>query len=233
MANEVGSFILKDILKESFTRVAFILFSFVIFGIWVFIAYGINNKIGDYSAVTFTYVFGIVFFYCLLNNTIVKEKKDNSLYMWLDRLDGSYNLLQKLFIKHEVQEDTFENLDKVYRELLAYTGHDIRKLRLLKAYFKSLNNETSFDLFGKIFITFLFGILATNLSNGKILNYVNQIFTLEIKVSNSYETFLDFIMIFSMFFIAIKQLINGLFSDKKRTKIIEEVLEVCIKELES
>ncbi|WP_440971075.1 hypothetical protein ACSS6N_12075 [Peribacillus frigoritolerans] len=83
---------MKDILKASFTMLAIILFLVVIFGIWVYIAYGINNKIGDYSVVTFPYVFGIVFFHYLLNNRIVKKKKDNSLYMWSDRLDGSNNL---------------------------------------------------------------------------------------------------------------------------------------------
>ncbi|CAH0298459.1 hypothetical protein SRABI80_04165 [Peribacillus frigoritolerans] len=106
-------------------------------------------------------------------------------------------------------------------------------MRLLKAYFKSVNNETSYDLLGKLFITFLFGLLATNLSNGNILIYINQIFSQEIKVSPTYETILDFVMVFLLFLTVITRFIKDLFSHKKRTKIIEEILEVCIKELES
>ena len=152
--------------------------------------------------------------------------------MWLDSLDGSYNLLQKLFKNHEVKVDTLDNLDKVYRELLVYTEQDIRKMKLLKAYFKSINNENSNDLVSKVVITFLFGLFATNLSNGTLLYYTNMVFTHQIKVSNSYETFLDILMIVLMFIIVIKLVINDLYSDKKRTKIVEEILEVCINEVE-
>ncbi|MED4691304.1 hypothetical protein [Peribacillus frigoritolerans] len=224
---------MKDFFKLSVKMLAILLSTCVFGSILVFIAYRINNTIGDYLFVTIPYVFAIVFFYYLLNESIVNREKDNSIYMWLDKLDGSYNFLEILFGNHEVQEDTLENLDRVYKELLTYTGHDIRKLRLLKAYFKSVNNETSYDLLGKLFITFLFGLLATNLSNGNILIYINQIFSQEIKVSPAYETILDFIMVFLLFLTVITRFIKDLFSHKKRTKIIEEILEVCIKELES
>lgn len=227
-----GVFYLLEGFKLGFKFTAFALLLFVIFGIWLFVAYKIDNKIGDYSVVTLPYVFCIALFYYLIN-TIEKKEKNNSIYMWLEKLDGSYNLLQKLFRNHKVKEDTLENLDRVYKELLVYTGHDIRKLRLLKAYFKSINNETSYDLFGKVFITFLFGLLATNLSNGNILNFINKTITHEIKVSPTYETLLDIIMVFALFIILIKNLMGELFNHKKRSKIIEEVLDVCINELES
>lgn len=94
-----------------------------------------------------------------------------------------------------------------------YAKHDIRKLRLLKAYFKSINNESPFDLFVKMFITFLFGAFATNLSNGNIINYFTRVTSHEINVSHSFQTILNLAMLIIMFLIGIVFIICDIFNN--------------------
>lgn len=218
------------IVKECF---AFLLKVLIISGILGFISYKINPVFLDYIVVITLYVLIIIFFYYSLNYTHVKKSDNKSIYNWLDRLDGEDSFLLALFNNSKVQKDILENLEIVYKKLLIYSGHDLRKLRLLKGYFKSLNNETPFDLFVKLFITFLFGVFATNLSNGNIFKYFTKVSSHVINVSTNFQTGINTMMLIVMLLIAITFIIRDMFINKKRTKVIEEILEVCIKELES
>jgi hypothetical protein len=224
---------MKNIYKDSLNIIVFLLTYLIISGILVSLTYIINPNFVDYVGVSIPYIFIVLFFYYSLNYTNLRNRKDKTIYYWLDRLDGGNNLLLNLLEQNETQGDVLENLEIVYKKLLVYTGHDIKKLRLLKGYFKSVNNETSIDLFLKLFIAFLFGIFATNLSNGNIMDYFNGVTSHEINVSNGFLTILNLIMVFLMFLIGIAFIIRELFIDKKRVKVVEEVLEVCIKQLES
>jgi hypothetical protein len=224
---------LLNIIKNILKFLVYLLIFVIISGILVFITYEINPKFVDYVIVTIPNAFIIIFFYYSLIYTNIKKRNDKTIYNWIDRLNGSDSFILKLLDNAEVQEDILENLEIVYKNLLVYSEHDIRKLRLLKAYFKSLNNEAPFDLFVKMFITFLFGVFATNLSNGKIINFFNHVSSHEINISHSFQTILNIMMLFTMFLIGIVFIIREMFTNKKRTKVIEEVLEICIKELES
>jgi hypothetical protein len=224
---------MRKILKNSLNIIVFLLAYFIISGILMFLTYLINPNLVDYVGVSIPYIFIVIFFYYSLNYTNLRSRKDKSIYYWLDRLDGGNKLLLNLLEQNETQGDILENLENLYKKLLVYTGHDIKKLRLLKGYFKSVNNETSIDLFLKLFITFLFGVFATNLSNGNIMDYFNGVTSHEINVSNGFLTILNLLMVFFMFLIGIAFIIRELFTDKKRVKVVEEVLDVCIKQLES
>ncbi|MDQ0975997.1 threonine/homoserine/homoserine lactone efflux protein [Neobacillus niacini] len=222
-----------NILKSSFKFIVFLLIFFIISTIFVFIAYLINPKYVDYVILIILNTFIIIFFYYSLIYSNNKKQNNKILYNWIDRLDGSDSFIIKILDNAEVKENLLENLEFVYKKLLVYSEHDVTKLRLLKGYFKSLNNEAPFDLFGKVFLTFLFGVFATNLSNGNIINYFTRVTSHEIDVSQIFQTVVNLSMLIIMFLIGIVFIIRDIFANKKRTKIIEEILDVCIKELES
>ena len=212
--------------------------AYVFIGILILIAISystflINSKLSAYVTVTLLYIILIIFFFYFLNYSKIKERKNKSLYAWLDILDGKTIFLENLYKNKNVENDLLQNMNNIYNELLEYTGKDIRKLRLLKVYFKSINNESPIDLFGKVFITFLFGIFAANLSNGKILSYFSGVSPHSLALSSDYLTTLNVIMVGRPGHIGLAFILSELFIDKKRTKLIEEVLEICIKELES
>jgi hypothetical protein len=223
---------MKNIFKMGLSFIVLLLTFFITSGILMYLTYLINPKLVDYVGISIPYIFIVIFFYYSLNYTNKKNRNDKSIYYWLDRLDGGNNLLLNILEQNETQGDILKNLEIVYIKLLVYTGHDLKKLRLLKGYFKSVNNETSIDLFLKLFITFLFGVFATNLSNGNIIDFFNGVTSHEINVSTGFLTILNLLMLFLMFLIAMAFIIRELFIDKKRVKVVEEILEVCIKQLE-
>jgi hypothetical protein len=223
---------LREYLKES---LIFTLYTFLYIIITVGIictTYFINPSYMDYVGLIMTY-FAIILFTFYLNNVSVKKQDKKLLNYWLDTLGGSNELIETLIGKEEDKKDIIKNLEIVYSKVLVYSEHDIRKLRLLKGYFKSINNESPSDMFFKLFATFLFGVVATNLSNGNINNLIMAILPHNFHVTDGFLKISNTTMFSIVFLIFILNIIRDMFTHKKRTKVIEEIIDVCIKELES
>jgi len=219
-------------IKLLFKEIAYPFLIILILIIISFLTYLISPSLSGYLTITAFYLILIGFSFYYLNYSKIKERKNKSLFAWLDILDGNNEFLENLYSHKKVEKDLLINLNTVYDAVLNYTERDIKKLRLLKVYFKSINNESPIDLFAKVFITFLFGIFAANLSNGKILSHFKGVSPLALDISSTYLTVLNLIMLFFMFLIGVTFILSELFIGKKRTKFIEEVLEMCIKEVE-
>jgi hypothetical protein len=195
------------------------------------IATVVRNKAFDYVMVTFSYILVILFMLYILEQSGKVTSKNDSLFDWLANLDGGSELLSKLLNVEPNSNDLLKNLNITYKKLLAYSKHDKINLYLLRAYFKSINNDIAFDVFGKAFIAFLFGIFATNISNGRLLEVFN-IFTnstlAQIKIDGTFQMFLQVGTLIISFIMVTAFSIKDLYSSKKRINIIQEILDVAI-----
>jgi hypothetical protein len=209
---------------------ALLLLAVIIFLI-VLIATVVRNKAFDYAMFTLSHILVILLMLYILKQSVKVTNNNDSFFDWLVNLDGSSELLSKLFNNEPNSSDLLKNLNITYKKLLAYSKHDKINLYLLRAYFKSINNDVAFDVFAKAFIAFLFGIFATNISNGRLLEVLN-IFTnstlTEIKIDGTFRMFLQVGTLIISFIMVVAFSIKDLYSSKKRINIIQEILDVAI-----
>lgn len=181
----------------------------------------------------------VLYIYILLNYFMVRfflflnrSKYDvDSLYIWLDNLDGADDLLQALFLK-EKNSSLLENLELVYNKFMALTKHDKKKLKLLKGYFKSLIEEGPQDLLNKTILSIAVAILIWVISRGTLWGLstvpdggvVSEVSPLFLTVLNFSTYIIEFLLFLAIF-------IKDYFKSKMRNKIMLEVLDVCIDEV--
>ena len=162
-----------------------------------------------------------------------KDQSKESLYHWLDILDGSGSLIRRMFI-HEKNKDIISNLETVYNKLLLLTNHDKRKLKLLKGYFSTLNNEGPFDLFFKTILGILVAIIAWGINKGVILGFTKMnIEDIELlRVTPLYIEVLNYSTIIFLGGMSFAVLIKNYYKEKTRNRVILEIIDVCIEHAE-
>ncbi|WP_366203871.1 hypothetical protein [Bacillus safensis] len=155
----------------------------------------------------------------------IKPKRDN-LYLWLDSPYGRDEELICDLSKIPVN-NTLENLDKLSRRLMVYADFDIKKLRLLRAYFRTLHTESQSEtFFKKAFAIFCGPVIIYVLNNFDSFMLFNPIEFQEIN-----PIFLTFFNIFAAVFYLcgiLFAMIRGITTNKKRNRLIEEVIDACI-----
>jgi len=213
--------IFKRFLKYFLPLLLFIIFSIIA----TFLPYS------GYIILTDFYI--LLMYYLFILFTFKMDKSSNdSVNQWLDRLDGSEKLCKDLFPSKK-KKKVLENLEYVFQRLNEYTNGDKKKLRLLKRYFKTLNNEDAYDLFFKTFLGILVAVVIWGINKGSFRNIASvtdKIVNLDISLT--YVSILNIlVLIFEgvLFFVI---LINDYFTNKTRNRILVEIIEVCIEKYE-
>lgn len=202
----------------------------VLFILFSLISFFLGGVIGFYIT-TFSF-YGLLTYWTLLffyKSIIGNKKDDKSLYGWLDKLNGDSRFIKELFTNEEDSNNLMKNLEIVYSNLNKIVEGDVRKLKLLRAYFKAKNIENSLDLFGKALITLILAVSAGLISSGKIF---------KILMPKDKTGFVDFefyqmlglIYIITLLIVVIISIILETNQHKKRNKFIEEIIEVSIEE---
>lgn len=194
------------------------------------IAYQIGPQVGDYTLSILSSIFMVIFLGIILQQTSNVMKKDDSLYEWLDRLDGEYSLSNKILGDTTNQKDILKNLTITYNNLIIFSQHNKINLKLLKAYYKALYTENYFDLFTKTFIAFIFGLFATNINNGKLMDLFSNFINREVNINSNVQYLIDFLTIVIIFILAMIYIIRDFSSTRKRLVILQELLDIAIAE---
>lgn len=184
-----------------------------------------------YLSFTIVYVI-IIYFMVRFFLFLSAEKNDkNSLYMWLDNLDGSDEFLKSLFLQDE-NIDIVNNLELVYKKFNVFTQFDKKKLKLLRGYYKTLNDDGPLDLLNKTILGIIVAIVIGVVSKGvlwSISTFTGD--TGSLNVNPIYITVLNFSTYIIELFLFLTIFIKDYFKSKARNKIILEILEVCIEEI--
>ncbi|MGN7433678.1 hypothetical protein ACTHOS_01820 [Bacillus safensis] len=157
-------------------------------------------------------------------------KTPKNIYEWLD-IPILYNqdkFLNETKKKKINKGDLMENLDYFRKQLLTYTKHDLTKLRMLKAYVRAKNSKGNFATIMQTLIALISGpLFVFILRQEAIINYYS------IPEANPLmNSVMTYILIFLLFVFVLINLIFLFSGNKKRLFFIEEMVEVCIKEIE-
>lgn len=155
-----------------------------------------------------------------------------SVYVWLDNLDGNDDLLKTLFLNEE-SNSILGNLELVYKKLIFLVRYDKKKLKLLRGYFKSLLDEGPQDLLNKTILGIAVAIIIWLITKGALwgISIVPKGESFS-DINPLFVTVLNFITYIFELFLFLIIFIQDYFRSKKRNRIIIEVLDVCIEEIE-
>lgn len=154
------------------------------------------------------------------------KPKRNNLYLWLDSPYGKDEELISDLSKIPVN-NTLANLDTVSRRLMIYADFDIKKLRLLRAYFRTLHTESQSEaFFKKAFAIFCGPVIIYVLNNFDSFMLFNPIKFQEVNpvFLTLFNTFAAVFYLCGILF----AMIRGITTNKKRNRLIEEIIDVCI-----
>jgi hypothetical protein len=168
----------------------------------------------------------------ILFNISFGEKKINkdSLYVWLDQLDGGKDLLLFL-LKENKQNNVIKNLLTVSDYF--YQSFDYKELKLLRGYFRTLDEEGPLQMIIKTIIGILISIIIWGITKGHFLEIVKvDVDPNELDIHPTYFSFWIMITIIFEILLIFSVFIKDYFENKKRNKMILEILDVCIEGIE-
>lgn len=211
---------MKKHVKNLLTIAIISLFIIIIF-VFVGFVHWVPYLILSYIYITLIYIVGAIF----LNNMINKGSK-RTIFYWLDSLSGGTEYLNEL-LGETYKKDILTNLEIVQKRLLVATNHDLNKLRLLKAYFKTINTENGYDLFIKTIIALISSLIIAAFNTGKIFKIISPPDNILI-INITFLKFSNVILIVSIIAFWFIGLIYDLYINKRRNKIIEEIIDICL-----
>ncbi|WIG30900.1 hypothetical protein QPL77_12905 [Bacillus pumilus] len=158
------------------------------------------------------------------------SKPPKNIFEWLDIPILYYQdqFLDETKKKKINKGDIMENLDYFRKQLLTYTKHDLTKLRMLKAYVRAKNSKGNFAIIMQTLIALISGpLFVFVIRQEAVINYfsipeANQIL----------NSIMTYILIFLLFVFVLINLIFLFSGNKTRLSFIEEMVEVCIKDIE-
>lgn len=188
------------------------------------------NFYPGYLTITVVYCF---INYLMIRGVIFLSKSNNdkeSLYVWLDSLEGSDDLLKTLFL-NEKTSNIINDLDRVFNKLVSLTKHDKKKMKLLRGYFKAVDEEGPNDLLNKTILGIFVAILIWIISRGTLWGLATfSGDSGDFNIKPVFITILNYITYIIEFLLFLAIFIRDYFRSKKRNRIIIEVLDVCINE---
>ncbi|WP_406866941.1 hypothetical protein AB0764_12135 [Priestia megaterium] len=170
-----------------------------------------------------------IYIYVFLFKQYLKPKANSSIYNWLDNTDNSSLFIRDLLDDIPAKDFMF-NLEKTYNSILVYANHDVKKLKMLRAYMRSISTESSWQAFNRVLLQLLAGPVIVLLINKGIISKIVDTKNLELINPNFIYT-LNFITIGAVLSFIIFIVTTELFSNKKRNKLIEEIIDACIEDL--
>jgi hypothetical protein len=138
-----------------------------------------------------------------------------SLFEWSNDLQGGHLLLKNLLENEKVDIDILLNMKNIKNKIMVYCQHDINNLRLLNAFFKILKEEKEKETYYRIVIGFIISISVLYFRGNQGIEFLTLYSPLELFIA---------LMILLVF------LINITYLGNKRIRIIQEIIEECIKE---
>ncbi|MGG3890062.1 hypothetical protein [Metabacillus fastidiosus] len=183
--------------------------------------------IGMYISVNY---YMTIIFIVLGRETAYKD----SVYVWLDTLKGSDQLLRQLFLDIDKNREVLVNLEKVFEKLNFITKFEKKKMKLLRGYFKTLNDEGVNDLLYKTVLAIIVTVIAWSINKGTIWGSLTLSgMPKEMIIDTTVFKILNFLTILYEILLFLIVFILGYFKSKKRNKIIVEILDVCIDEFDN
>ncbi|MGG3561971.1 hypothetical protein ABES03_10235 [Neobacillus rhizosphaerae] len=210
--------------KKNQTRILYVVFIIsIILSIWVHI-----ELLREIFIRVIIYCLMIIFLRFLAtreNSDILKFDRESfsNLYEWTNSLDGGHYFVNKLIGKRSVDEDILVNLQIIKSEILISCNHDLKKLRLLEAYFKVIKQDKERDYY----YTSIFGIMVSvGLLIGREILLSNHIPN-SLNVLVSRFGFYDFLFLTTMF---IAYLTYVKYLGNKRIELFQQITSQCIEE---
>lgn len=225
----------KDKINQIFKKINFYVAMIGILFIIMIITMLINVFVDN----TLSYNFWVFSIYLLMYAFIIQSlfkinpeylKVPKNIYEWLD-IPILYNkdqFLNETKKKKINKEDLMENLDYFRKQLLTYTKHDLTKLRMLKAYVRAKNSKGNFATIMQTLIALISGpLFVFVIRQEAVINYFGN--PEANPLMNSIMTYIFITLLFVFVLINIIFLFSG---NKTRLSFIEEMIEVCIKDIE-
>ncbi|AQU77057.1 hypothetical protein [Priestia megaterium] len=196
----------------------------------VVLIYLFNVNKGMYILIAIINLLGIYYLSLFILGLFSIGKEPESLYSWLDSLNGGEELLLKLFSNETEERCVVLNLERAYSKIMGLTGHNLNKLRLLRAYYKVKSEEDAVDVIFKAILGIFVTILVWGISRGIIWTFAST----NLRIHNPYvsETYAigwSFALIIWVIMLFFVTWIRDYFNGKKRIKLIVEILDACIK----
>lgn len=221
----------KEKIKKNKFYVAMIVILFFIQIVSILINVFINLTL-SYNFLVFSI---FLLMYAFIIHSIFKinpeySKPPKNIFEWLDIPILYYQdqFLDETKKKKINKGDIMENLDYFRKQLLTYTKHDLTKLRMLKAYVRAKNSKGNFAIIMQTLIALISGpLFVFVIRQEAVINYfsipeANQIL----------NSIMTYILIFLLFVFVLINLIFLFSGNKTRLSFIEEMVEVCIKDIE-
>ncbi|MCO4850744.1 hypothetical protein [Bacillus vallismortis] len=187
-------------------------------------------------ALGWTYLFLDVAIIYIIFGPMEIMKKPTNIYEWMDKpffFSANNQLFNNLRAKKINNRNNFEvikYLQKIRNEVLVYADYDLIKLRLLKAYVKTQSHEGAFEIINKAIITLVTGPIFLFLINKFVFL---KLFNIDLKDANIILTYGLPFTTFIIFFIGFLSIfIVEFFSGKKRNKLLEEIIDACIEDID-
>jgi len=157
------------------------------------------------------------------------KKEKNTLFYWMD--DSLRNERLDLLLKQKnVKKDALANLNYIHKEIINYANNDNFQLKLLKAYYKTKNSESTIDVYNKTLLAFIIGILIASIASGKFVDFIKLLINSDtVLVSKTYLYGLIGVICFIHILILVIQIISTSHKGKRRNKLIEEIIDISLK----
>lgn len=222
---------LREKIKKNKFYVAMIIMLFLILVVSILINVFVNLTLSYNFMVVSTFLLMYAFIiYSLFKINTEHLKQPKNIYEWLNNpiLYDQDTILSETKNKEIDKENLMENLDYFRKQILAYTKHDLTKLRMLKAYVRTKNGEGNSSTIKRTLITLISGpLFVFVIRKEAIINYFNIP-----EANQSLISIMVYILILLSFVFVLISIIFIFSGNKGRFSFIEEMVEVCIKDLE-
>lgn len=185
----------------------------------------VNYAIPGLTYLGLNYYLAVIFLFAGKSKT-----NKGTLYSWLDNLDGNDKVFRDLFLSIKSHKEILVNLDIVYKKINIYTNYKVKNMKLLKAYFNTLDTENTIELMRKTVLSIIIALVIWGINKGSFWEFSKTDGTL-FEVHPNYLTILNYVTLIFELVLFLGVFIKDFFDGKRRNKIVLEIIDVCIDEM--
>ncbi|MGQ7107113.1 hypothetical protein ACUN13_22780 [Bacillus cereus group sp. Bce041] len=161
-----------------------------------------------------------------------KKTKEMELFAWTGGIQDIEAELQLIIGNSIVSKDIIDNIGIIKKRIQRYFHRDINKLKRFRAYLNVVEKDSTV----LVFQTFIFAILSSAFASmvvaGRIVDVTKYLLPkMDSGLSQVFYYGLGTALVFFIIGIMIAYLMSH--TDKTRVRIIQEVIDMCIDELEN